>query len=277
MIALMVFSCCKTKEDMNKNVDIIFLHHSTGKLVWDGARPSIVTRVINKFLPSGYKMALVPRLIRQYNKKHNTNYTIENTYFPKPAPYGWNNFPYDYYNIWVAHAGDKPYKDEPTLEILTKKYQVIVWKHCFPVSGIEEDTGTPDMNSDIKSIENYTLQYETLKKKMKEFPDTKFIVWTGPALPENATKPESAKRADAFFKWVKNDWDEPGDNIFIWDFRTIETDGGLYLPDNFGLSPGDSHPNGKITVKAATLLVNRITDVIENDGLKTDIQGNPVR
>ena len=32
--------------------------------------------------------------------------------FPKPNPYGWNNYPYDYYNIWVKNAGEELYMEE---------------------------------------------------------------------------------------------------------------------------------------------------------------------
>ena len=103
---------------------IIFLHHSTGKNIWNGG-------VTNWF--------------KDYNKKYNVNYCIVEQDFPKQSPYGWNNYPFDYWNIWVNHAGEEPYMDEPTLEIITKKYDIVVLKHCFPVANIEEDTGDPDV------------------------------------------------------------------------------------------------------------------------------------
>ena len=34
-----------------------------------------------------------------------------------------------------------------------------------------------------------------------------------------------------FFQWVKNEWDTEGDNIFIWDFYELETEGGIYLTE----------------------------------------------
>ena len=36
--------------------------------------------------------------------------------FPKASPYGWHNYPYDYYDIWVKHAGNEPYMEEPSME-----------------------------------------------------------------------------------------------------------------------------------------------------------------
>ncbi len=53
---------------------------------------------------------------------------------------------------------------------------------------------------------------------MRSFPDTTFIVWTGAALTEATTTPDEAQRTREFFDWVKTEWDEPGDNIFLWDF-----------------------------------------------------------
>ncbi len=46
----------------------------------------------------------------------------------------------------------------------------------------------------------------------------------------------------------------------------LETEGGLYLKEEYATSPNDSHPNGEFASKAAQLIFNRIIDVIENDG-----------
>ena len=89
--------------------------------------------------------------------------------------------------------GPNPYMEEPTLEILTKEYDVIIFKHCFPGSRILEDTGNPDINSDEKRIENYKLQYNALKQKMHEFPNNKFIVWTPAVNTKNQMTEDEAK------------------------------------------------------------------------------------
>jgi hypothetical protein len=199
-----------------------------------------------------------------YNGAHGTSYAISETYFPKDSPYGWNNYPYDYWNIWVNHQGSSPYMEEPTLEMLTPQYKLIIWKHCFPVSAIEADTGTPDITSDRKSLENYKAQYAALKQKMRQFPSNKFLVWTGAALRESETDATSAARARDFAQWVTQVWDEPGDNIFVWDFRALETSGGLYLlPAN---AQGDSHPNDTFATQVAPFFGKRIVDVLEGRG-----------
>jgi dienelactone hydrolase len=227
-----------TEEPMN----VIFLHHSTGGIVWDAG---------------------VKKWFKKYNRKYKTNYNVGERAFPAESPYGWNNYPYDYWNIWVKNAGDEPYQNEPTLEMLTPEYNVIVFKHCFPVGHIGPDTGSPDPESPEKRLENYFVQYEALKDKMHEFPDTRFLVWTCAALVESKTDEAEARRTRQFVDWVKNDWDEPGDNIFLWDFYALETEGGLYLRPEYARSSTDSHPHKKFAKKVAPLFAERIVEVIE--------------
>ena len=235
----------ESNEPMSSSAKVIYLHHSTGGVIWDGG---------------------VEASIANYNTEHGTDYSITHLEFPKSSPYGWNNYPYDYWNIWVNHAGTSAYKKEPTLEILTQTYDVIVWKHCFPVSNVAADTGSPDITSSVKSEENYKLQYNALKAKMHEFPNKRFIVWTGAALVESTTNAAEAERARGFANWVKTTWDEPGDNIYVWDFRDLETGGGLYLLPENAASTSDSHPNPTFAASAAPLIGQRIIDVIEGRG-----------
>jgi hypothetical protein len=100
---------------------------------------------------------------------------------------------------------------------------------------------------------------------MKQFPNKKFVLWTGAALTSSATTTEKAQRAQTFFNWVKNTWDEQGDNIFIWDFYSLETEGGLFMKDAYS-SSGDSHPNPAFSATVAPYISQRIIDVIEGRG-----------
>lgn len=227
---------------MQASAKAVFLHHSTGGIVWDSG---------------------VASNISSYNNSHGTSYNVTDLIFPKASPYGWNNYPYDYWNIWVNHAGSSAYLEEPTLEMLTKAYDVIIWKHCYPVSSVLADTGSPNVASSTKRLENYKLQYQALKQKMHEFPNKRFIVWTGAALVESATVPESAAWAREFANWVTGTWDEPNDNIFIWDFRQLETEGGLYLLPEHAYSASNSHPSYAFGEEVAPIFANRIIEVIE--------------
>ncbi|MBU8922367.1 MAG: hypothetical protein KOO63_11175 [Bacteroidales bacterium] len=221
---------------------IAFLHHSTGKNIWDGG---------------------VRKCLKKQGRENKTKYDIREIAFPKESPYGWNNYPYDYWKIWVENAGPDKYLDEPTLEILTEDYQVIVFKHCFPVSDISPDTGSPDVASSEKKLENYKLQYAALKEKMLQFPETKFLVWTGAALVEQRSDNERGARAREFASWVQEEWNEPGDNIFVWDLFTLETGGGLFMKEEFAQSPTNSHPNREFSKKAAEEFCKRLVQIIE--------------
>ena len=268
LTALVTFSCKHEFPEMadgDYDYHILFLHHSTGENIWSGNTGSF-----NLFSEE----VSVPTIFTDYNETNGTKYHIEERTFPKEEPYGWNNYPYDYYNIWVKHAGNEAFMEEPTLEMLTKDYDMIIFKHCFPVSSIEEDTGNPDIDSPEKRLENYKLQYEALKDKMHEFTETKFIVWTGAALTAYNNTEDRAKRAREFFNWVKNEWDEQGDNIYLWDFYELETEGGLFLKRDFAVKKNNSHPNRKFSAKAAKLFAQRILDIIETNGEKTTLTGN---
>ena len=234
---------------------IIFLHHSTGKNIWLGSTNRYVYKLTKKSNVTDY--------FKNYNKKNKSDYFIEERNFPKLTPYGWNNYPYDYYNIWVENAGNNPYKGEPTLEMLTKVYDVIIFKHCYGVSRIVEDTGTPNISSDVKSFENYKLQYEALKSKMHEFPSTMFIIWTPAIYVKSQISEAEAKRTQHFYKWMIDDWDDKGDNIFVWDFYEYETEGGLYMLDKNADGPGNSHPGKDFSSRVSSLFSKFIIDAIE--------------
>jgi hypothetical protein len=254
LVGLLLFiSCESSHKDMKK---IIFLHHSTGHCVWVGNTNKYVFKLTQK--------GDVQKYFGDYNKKNKTNYNITERIFPKRAPYGWNNYPYDYYNIWVKNAGKDPYMEEPTLEMLTADYDVIIFKHCFPVSRILEDTGEPKIDSDEKRLENYKLQYNALKSKMHDFPDTKFIVWTPAVYTKKYLSEEEGRRTYQFYKWIMDEWDEKGDNIFIWDFYKYETEGSLFLTDRNAFSPDNSHPGRRLSGEAATLFSKFVIDVIES-------------
>ena len=252
---------------------IAFLHHSTGGIVWKGG---------------------IPQFIQSWNTAHATSYEITELAYPNTAGghtqlrkllparifnmvfsdhYPWDNYPYDYWNLWVAHAGENRDRSELNLDDLARSYDVIVFKHCFPVSEVKPDDESPSVSSSKQTLANYKLQYEALKTRMHQFPRTRFIVWTGPALTQAVTNPEDAERARQFSTWVKSTWDEKGDNIFVWDFRELETEGGFYLKPENAYSPENSHPAEALAAKVAPLLGRRIVDVIEGRGDSSSLTG----
>lgn len=243
-----------------KEYNILFLHHSTGRIIYNGGKePNLILR---KLFP---QKTYVPQWFNDYNRKNGTNYKITEQFFPKSTPYGWNNYPFDYYNIWVKNAGPRPYMEEPTLEMLTKKYNLIIFKHCYPVSNIINNFNKPDINSSEKSLENYKLQYLALKEKLLKFSDTKFLIWTGAAQVKSNITTEQALNAKAFFEWVKKEWLTNNDNIFIWDFYNLQTEGELYLKNENASNLNDSHPGKLFAKRVAPLFCQRIIEVIEHN------------
>jgi hypothetical protein len=239
-------------------VKIAYLHHSTGGNIWNGG---------------------VPEFFTTYNGAHGTQYQITEIAYPDTGGgYPWDNYPYDYWNLWVNHTGTSQDQGELNLDQLAAMYDVIVFKHCFPVSAIgpDSDSNPPSVSSPIKTVANYQLQYNALKTRLHQFPGRKFIVWTGAALKKSETTLAQAQRARQFFDWVKNSWDTPGDNIFIWDFWALETagsdDGGIYLNDAY--AAGDSHPNATFSSTVAPYIGQRIVDVIEGRGDTASITGH---
>jgi hypothetical protein len=281
---LLILSCSKSNQQTQPNPDsamnILFLHHSTGDKIWNGGNAGFFYRITRKVSPKlaekNKPLAMVPRLVQEHNRYNNTNYRITELAFPKVSPYGWHNYPFDYYDIWVKHAGPGPYMEEPTLEMLTDRYKVIVFKHCFPVSNIKADADTADIDSNVRTLANYKLQYLALRDKLRQFPETTFLIWTGAVQVQSQVTEDEAIRTREFFTWVREFWDEQGDNIYLWDFYQLETEGGLYLKEEYAASAKDSHPNTDFSKKAAALFVQRLTDVVENKGSKTDITGQPI-
>lgn len=256
LILLLTLVACSAKTTVvmpasasDNMVRIIYLHHSTGDVIWKGG---------------------IPEKLASYNSRHATNYSIAKQAYPN-KPYPWSNYPYDYWYLWVAHKGESMGRNQVNLDMLVRDYDVIVFKHCFPVSNIEHDAGPASISSFTKSLQNYYLQYDALKARLREFPNKRFIVWTGAALRMEQTTPENATRAKTFFDWVRNTWDEKGDNIFVWDFYALETEGGLYLTP--GNATKDSHPNQAFAYRVAPLFVNRLVDVIEGRGDTGSITG----
>jgi hypothetical protein len=252
VLAFFIFTGCESNHAEMKK--IIFLHHSTGKNIWLGSTNRYINKLFNKSDVGDY--------FRNYNKANKTDYIINDRVFPKEVPYGWKNYPFDYYNIWVKHAGDKAYMGEPTLEMLTKEYDVIVFKHCYPASNILPDTGTPDIDSEVRTIENYKLQYNALKSKMHEFPKNKFIIWTPAANTRSQMTQDEAIRTREFYNWIINEWDEKGDNIYIWDFYKLETEGDLYMLDKNADSPSNSHPGKDFSARVSPLFSKFIIEVV---------------
>jgi hypothetical protein len=214
----------------------IFLHHSTGEGV--------------------YSQGNVSGWIETYNSEHGTSFQVSEMNYPN-TPYPWENYPYDYWNLWINHTCDNSDPDIACMDNLCASYDVIIFKHCFPGADIAEDDLTSSVSSSKKTLENYKLQYRALRDLMDSYPDNEFIVWTLTPLHRLATDPQNAARARKFVDWVKEEWlkedEKSHSNIHIFDFFNIIAEDNpspakgavncLKYDYEKSHSDNDSHPN----------------------------------
>lgn len=214
----------------------------------------------------------------QLNAARGTRYTLTGQDYPSGAySVGWSNYPYDYWNLWVnpARQGDT---QEATLAQLSAQYRLVVWKHCYPVSSIGVDAGLPSVSSAAQTLGNFQLQYQALKTAMRAQPFTRFLVWTGAVQLQAHLSAGEAQRMKQFVDWLRTTWDEPGDNIYLFDFYALETagsTGGLYLNPAYAASGSDDHPSESFArTIAAPRFAKRMADVLAGQGDRTSLTGD---
>ena len=214
----------------------IFLHHSTGEGVFVEGK--------------------VASWINQYNSKNGTNYTVTARAYPG-TPYPWEHYRYDYWNLWLNGQCSSTDINIQCLGNILQSYDMVIYKHCFPGAGIGPDNGAAAVNSSVKTIGNYKLQYRALRGLMDQYPTKKFIIWTLAPLHRLETTTEEAARAREFVNWVKSTWlTEDGKshpNIYIFDFYNLVAESNtnpvngkincLKYEYEKSHTNGDSHPN----------------------------------
>ncbi len=233
----------------------IFLHHSTGGAVFEGGN--------------------VTQWITDYNTQHSTNYSATELAYPND-PWGWENYPYDFWKLWVGGSCDNNLSNIQCFDKLCQDYELIIFKHCFPGAGIGEDSGIGDVASAEKTLANYQLQYRALLALFDQYPNNKIMVWTLAPLHRNATDAGQAARAAQFAYWVKNTWlTEDGKshpNVFIFDFFGLAAEqsatpaNGLqyclkydYEGDHNG---NDSHPNNAANQLIGPLFAEQVVTAL---------------
>jgi hypothetical protein len=242
---------------------VIFLHHSTGG---------------NLFTEGN-----VADWFANYNSTNGTNYQITDREFPG-APYPWENYPYDYWNLWVNNQCSSTNLNIQCLGNLVQNYDVVIFKHCFPGAEILAPNGSPSVSSPIKTLANYQLQYRALRTLMDQYPQKKFIIWTLVPLHRLATTSEQAARAKQFVDWVKTSWlTEDGQahsNIHIFDFFGLAAElnptpvnGQVnclkYIYEG-SHSSSDSHPNTLANQTIGPVFAQFIVNTIKNQQTGTE-------
>jgi len=254
LIILILFLCSLTTAHA-ANEHSIFLHHSTGGVIYDAGH--------------------VPDWFSTYNAAHNSSYSIAERAYPTGS-YPWDNYPYDYWNLWVNGACRADEPERHCLAQLAAEYDVVIFKNCYPVSKIQEDTGSPDITSSEKKLENYKLQYSAVRDKLQQYPNILFIFWTGAPLRESETDPEEAGRARQFANWVKNDMLAGGTypNIRVFDYFDLTADNANVLRPEYESS--DSHPNTLAAEAVGPVFAQFIVDSAQSFFDNKTICGNSI-
>lgn len=236
---------------------VIFLVHSTGSnLFYQGQ---------------------VGEWISNYNIQHSTSYQIDARAYPH-TPYPWDNYPYDYWNLWVNNQCNNTNPNIECLDKLTQDYDVIIFKHCFPASSIVADDNNPSVSSNVKTLANYKLQYKALLQLMDSYPNKKFILLTLVPLHRLDTWAEPATRARQFVDWVNTSWlTEDGKqhpNVYIFDINSLLAErnptpvNGVVncLKYDYELSHTgiDSHPNLLANQTIGPIFAQFIVNTIQN-------------
>jgi uncharacterized protein YjdB len=242
----------------------IFLHHSTGSGL--------------------YSEGKVSDWVKTYNSANSTNFQITERSYPN-TPWPWENYPYDYWKLWVNNSCDNSNPNIECLSSIASNYGLVIFKHCYPGASINPDTGSPDITSNRKSIENYKLQYRALRTLMDGMPDKKFMVWTLVPLHRLATTTEQAARAYEFVKWVKNQWlTEDGKthpNVFIFDFYSLAAEMNekpvngtqfcLKYEYEGSHTSDDSHPNTLANQTIGPIFSQTVVDALTTNYYITNI------
>lgn len=161
----------------------------------------------------------------------------------------------------------------------TGENEIILFKSCFPNSGLGGDPNAPIPAIDENPIRTkyagdqaYTVAnakgiYIDLLEYFETRPDKLFIVITAPPLAQKGSNLEQAANARVLNTWLINQWlvEYPLNNVAVFDFYNVltgpenhhhYTDGHIVhisSPDNFAFYPSsksDSHPNQEGNQKA---------------------------
>ena len=238
---------------------ILFIHHSTGEnlLNYGNVRKLLKQKDSEiEFWDHGYNLSpKFPTLIAKFGLTFQTGLSDNNGKITGTD-----------YNLVISNDSPKEYAEifarentDPTLkEIL--KYDIIIFKNCFPTTKIDSD----------KKLEEDISYYNQIRESLKKYPDKTFIVFTPPPLRKEVTKPEWAERARKLADYMDSEnFVNSDDNLKVFNFFDL-------LADNSGENNNvlkrnytnwfyrDSHPNKKANIEIAPVFVDYILKVITN-------------
>lgn len=220
----------------DKKIKIIFIHHSTGaNLINQGKVRELLAKKNPdlEFWDHGYSYRF-PQFngildffyphIAGLNNPKGQNTGIDNGIKLT------NDSPQGYEDLFTQNVTDPP--SNALSQIL--KYDVVIFKSCFPVTKIETDD----------KLESYKKNYLAIRATIDKYPDKLFILFTPPPLRREMTNPEYAKRARIYANWLKSkEYLGERKNIRVFDFFDLLSENNFLKKEYCPLLPFDSHPN----------------------------------
>jgi len=228
----------------------LFLHHSTGGIIWDNSSPN------------------VPQLMNLYNTENNytdnnaVTMNLDERFFPPSRPFSDHNW-----DSWHAvFFGQSPYpEDVDSLQSYIANNPVIVIKTGWGGTSIAPIGNPADtliiddeaVNSGGRTYYRTQWHWRSIIRLMQSYPDNFFVVWTG--IPLMPGPNYDGTIAHSFVLWAKdtlaagNDpiFGDFPDNVYVFDafhLLATPTENFWWGTAYWGMNPlyhdvGDNHPN----------------------------------
>ena len=232
--------------------NVIFLHHSTGgNLIAEGDVREGLTAKGYSFWDHGYNGDGL-RLPGGESAGYNYNIPGDNT-----DPDG--------FNILFAQAllADSGHPNTPPNAFTgLMRHEVILFKSCFPASGISSD----------EQLQNYKDWYLNIRARADLYPNRIFIAFSTPPLVPCQTNAADAARARAFANWLKSpEYLSGHPNLFVFDFFNLLAESNSSRADYNMLRASyrpsdscDSHPNTLANQTIGPILVNFVDQAVKS-------------
>jgi hypothetical protein len=244
----------------------MFLHHSTGGVIWNNATPNI------------------PQLIADYNTEHNytgddaVTLNIYPDFFPPLREYSDN-----YYDSWHAVlVGQSPYpEDVEQMQQFIQNNKIVVIKSCWgavDISSIGDPADTlviEDYGYNGRTYNRLKWHWRNIVSVMQSHSDRFFVIWNGiPLVPGPGY---DGTLAHQFCKWAKDTLATGNDpvfgdfpeNVYVFDSFHLLADPNILWGMNANYhDAGDNHPNVTGDNVVAPLFVTETFDAaITYEGL----------
>ena len=216
---------------------ILFMHHSTGaNLIREGGVREGFSALGYEFWDHGYNEE---GLANQAGDPTGANFEVpdDNT-----NPDGWAA-------VFAQTVTSPPSNALSRL----LRYDVILFKSCFPSSNITDD----------EMLANYKQYYLSIRAVVDLHPDKLFIAFTPPPLVPNETEPANAERARQWAAYLTSpEYVGQRTNLAVFDFFTLLAGTEGTLRAEYRGDPWDSHPNQRANEAVGPVLVDFVHQAI---------------